>query len=121
MLDTKRRDRNHARVRRQNQVDYQHSVLLAAFNDVARLHINLFTRNVFNRELIDFTCFAHNDFFLKQRFFQSQKGLSFNFVFAMDQKNSQIALCEWSLQFVFVVGGFLCPVFTPCVHQRQRH
>ena len=121
MLDTKRRDRNHARVRRQNQVDYQHSILLTAFNDVARLHVNLLTRNVFDRELIYFSRFAHNDFLLHQSFFQSQEGLSFDFVFAVDQKNSQIALREWSLQFVFVVGGFLCPVFTPCVHQRQRH
>src|SRR5262249_16257131 len=57
LLHAERRDREFAGIWRQYHVLTYHSILLAAFDDITRLDIDLLVGSVFNRPLLHLECF----------------------------------------------------------------
>src|ERR1700684_2068699 len=72
-LDAERRDRHLARSRRQQQIDRQHAVLLAALHDIAGLNIDLVLAGILHRQFIDAAGLADLDDPLGQRLLQGQR------------------------------------------------
>ena len=55
-------------MRRQDQIDDQHPILLSAFHNVARLYVDFFTGNIFNRKFVYRARLADDHLPLHERF-----------------------------------------------------
>src|SRR6202035_3927598 len=73
LLDTERRDGHLPRMRRQQQIDRQDTILPAAFDDVSGLDENLITADILDRQLVDAAGLADLDAAFGKSLLQSQR------------------------------------------------